>query len=468
MEWIVSLTSPRRVLPASLSWQRLDWYVLPRMLFRLLEETAVRIAVIGAGPAGLTAAHRLRTAGHETTVIEARTVPGGRTHTEQLGPGHWSDDGAGWLGTFYPDTLALLTELGLRDRLRVLDLRGGGDLRIDGRVVPNPNSVPRILTTELLSPIEKLRFFTWMAMLFLTQPGNLQIDRRYDGRSARTTLRSAGAVATDRVVRPSFEGPFFSRLEELSGALVRSWLRALSIGTFYQIEGGMDVPWRHLGERLEVRTGQTVEHVGLTAGGDPEIVVQGVTEHYDGVVVAVPAPIAARIVASDALPPVVAEIEYAPHVRLYAARPGRGPQRSGVHAFPNETVATVEMGAGGVTGGGSWGSVPEGWEWALVCAPAASSGALLELPDAELSARLWVAASEIDSRLFPLESAEVVHLVRWENAVPRVGLGYFERIRRIRQAPPIVFAGDWLVQPCVEGAVRSGHAAASMFGPAGV
>jgi protoporphyrinogen/coproporphyrinogen III oxidase len=426
----------------------------------------VHIAVIGAGPAGLTAAHRLRAAGHRTTVIEALAVPGGRTHTEPLGPGHWSDDGAGWLGSFYPDTLALLTELGLRDRLRVLELRGGGDLRVDGRVVPNPNSVPRILTTGLLSPIEKLRFFTWMAQLFLTQRGDLRIDRRYDGRSARATLRSAGATAADWVVRPSFEGPFFSRLEELSGALVRSWLRALSIGTFYQIEGGMDVPWRHLGAQLEVRTGRTVDHVAPTAEGDAEIVVDGVAERYDGVVVAVPAPIAARIVASDALPPVVAEIEYAPHVRLYAARPGHGPERSGVHAFPNETVATVEMGAGGAAGGGSWGSVPEDWEWALVCAPAASSGALLELPDPELSARLWAAASEIDSRLFPLESADVVHLIRWRNAVPKVGVGYFERIGQIRQAPPIVFAGDWLVQPCVEGAVRSGNAAASIFGPA--
>ena len=80
----------------------------------------MRIAVVGAGPAGLTAAYRLRAAGHDTTVLEASNVPGGRTHTEHFGPGHWSDDGAGWLGTFYPDTLALLDELGLRDRLRVL------------------------------------------------------------------------------------------------------------------------------------------------------------------------------------------------------------------------------------------------------------------------------------------------------------------------------------------------------------
>ena len=158
-----------------------------------------------------------------------------------------------------------------------------------------------------------------------------------------------------------------------------------------------------------MRTNATVERVAPAAGG-VDIVVDGVAEAYDGVVVAVPAPVAVGIVAAEALPAAVAGVEYAPHVRLYLARQGVGPPRSGIHAFPNETVATVEMGAGG---DGSWGRVPAGWEWALICAPAASSGRLLELPDDELAATLWEAGSRIDSRLFPLESAEIRHLVRW-------------------------------------------------------
>jgi monoamine oxidase len=47
--------------------------------------------------------------------------------------------------------------------------------------------------------------------------------------------------------------------------------------------------------------------------------------------------------------------------------------------------------------------------------------------------------------------------------VPAVGPGYFRRVRSFAQRPPIVFAGDWLVQPCVEGAVRSGIDAARCF-----
>jgi predicted NAD/FAD-dependent oxidoreductase len=80
---------------------------------------------------------------------------------------------------------------------------------------------------------------------------------------------------------------------------------------------------------------------------------------------------------------------------------------------------------------------------------------------------LWEAGSRIDDRLFPLDTAEIVHVVRWPHAVPKVGVGYYARIDTITQRPPIVFAGDWLVQPCVEGAVRSGIAAAARFGAAG-
>ena len=57
-----------------------------------------------------------------------------------------------------------------------------------------------------------------------------------------------------------------------------------------------------------------------------------------------------------------------------------------------------------------------------------------------------------------------MQLVRWEHAVPDVGVDYYARLAGMHQAPPIVFAGDWLQQPCVEGAVRSGLEAARLLG----
>ena len=84
----------------------------------------MHIAVVGAGPAGMTAAHRLRQAGHRVELLEARDVVGGRTHAEHFGPGHHCDTGAGWLASFYDRTLALLAELGLRELLLPRKVRG--------------------------------------------------------------------------------------------------------------------------------------------------------------------------------------------------------------------------------------------------------------------------------------------------------------------------------------------------------
>ena len=414
-------------------------------------------AVVGAGPAGLTAAYRLQAAGHEAIVLEAGATPGGRTRTTHFGPGHWTDDGAGWFGSFYPDSLSLLDELGLRDRLRVLHLRGGGDLLVDGRLRPNPNSVRRILTTGLLSPVDKVRFLTWMARLFLTQPGNLRIDDRQDPRSAEETLRSAGTAAAQWVVLPSFEVPSSPASRSLSVALVRSWMRALSVAP---LPGGrgMDSPWRTSANGWACAPARpwSVSRQSRVASNRDRWRHGVIRRRGRGGTGS-----SRRGHCGPGGPAgAVGEVEYAPHVRLYLARRGVGSPRSGIHAFPNETVATVELGNGG---DGSWGRVPAGWEWALICAPAASSGALLELADDELAARLWAAGSKIDDRLFPLESAEIgawsdggMRCRRWASAISAgsischsarpscsPGIGWCSPVSKARSVPGTPLLPRW-------------------------
>ncbi|HLZ01467.1 MAG TPA: NAD(P)/FAD-dependent oxidoreductase [Bradyrhizobium sp.] len=59
--------------------------------------SSVDVAVIGAGAAGLGAAHALKTSGLSFIVLEARDRVGGRAHTIQAAPDVIFDVGCGWL-----------------------------------------------------------------------------------------------------------------------------------------------------------------------------------------------------------------------------------------------------------------------------------------------------------------------------------------------------------------------------------
>jgi len=101
-----------------------------------------------------------------------------------------------------------------------------------------------------------------------------------------------------------------------------------------------------------------------------------------------------------------------------------------------------------------------------VCAYGPASGALLDRPADDVTRELWDAGRAAAPALFSLDQAAVVQLIRWEWAVPIIAPGHYTRMANYVRRPPLVFAGDWTHQACVEGAVRSGEAAAAVFGSA--
>ncbi|HMO57681.1 MAG TPA: FAD-dependent oxidoreductase, partial [Roseiflexaceae bacterium] len=248
---------------------------------------------------GMTAAHRLQQAGHTVEVFESRDVIGGRTHAEHLGPGHHCDTGAGWLTSFYERTLALLDELDLRSLLiRPRHVRGAADLLTNGRIYRADKAGERA-AYQLLSDAERAALAAYLDTVYAEQPGGLTIDLAADERDAETELAPLGQNVVDYVFRPWFEGPFFTRLHLMSAAKLRSWLKAYVGATFYQVAGGMDMPWRRLAERLDVHTATPVGEVRLTGSS----VVLGLphgSKTFDGAVLACPAVVSARLLGNQA------------------------------------------------------------------------------------------------------------------------------------------------------------------------
>ena len=422
----------------------------------------MHIAVVGAGPAGLTAAYRLQQAGHHVNVLEATSVVGGRTHAEHFGPGHHCDTGAGWLATFYTQTLKLFHEVGYDDLYLIpRTVRGAADLLIEGEIAPWPFRGPSVAASALLSPTDKERYDAYVDHLMQIQPNHLKPDLLYDIRNAAEEFAPLGERVVDVILRTLFEGPWFTRLDSLSATHVRLWLRDVQDGFFFQVKEGMDAPWLHLAQKLQVQTDTPVNALSVGAQSITLTTANGETR-YDGVVLATPAPVTARLLVhqSEIAPPWLHEVKYAPQVRVYAARACADDTHFGVHILPPGDLFSVEYYSGKY---GSWGACPSDWQWVLLCTYGPTCAKYLNRDQDEVIAELWEQATAITPNLFPLAEADVVHYHHWEAAVPVMGPGHYRRLAQFQQKPPVAFAGDWMSEACVEGAVRSGEAAAKVF-----
>ena len=118
-----------------------------------------RVAVVGGGIAGLTAAWKLQRAGHEVVVYEREPVAGGRMRSERVETPRGVfvvDRGAQFVASGYRNMMRVVATLGLAPKLHAVGQTSNAILR-DGRLHPGDYGNPVALArSKLVSTRAKL------------------------------------------------------------------------------------------------------------------------------------------------------------------------------------------------------------------------------------------------------------------------------------------------------------------------
>jgi protoporphyrinogen oxidase len=262
-----------------------------------------RIAVIGAGPMGLTAAYELARSGHSVTVLE---------RDDRIGGMSASFDFAGTrIERYYhfvcaPDQslFSYLRELGLEDRLKWVETRMGFFFR--GRLYDWGHPLA-LLRFPGLSLLQKARYG-----LHVLHAKGVKDWRNYDALSSTDWLhRWLGKSVYDVMWRPLFHYKFYQYEDALSAAWLGTRIRRVALSRknmFVErlgyIEGGSEVLLEKVAERIRamgshIALKTSVDQVELTGGeASPRVIgvrVAGRFQPFDTVISTIPLPYLVRM-----------------------------------------------------------------------------------------------------------------------------------------------------------------------------
>jgi monoamine oxidase len=185
------------------------------------KQRAVDVVVVGAGFAGLSAAHELHKAGRSVVVLEARDRVGGRVWNHGLGGGHVSERGGTFVGPTQGRVLALARALGVRTfptynagNVVFVDRRGRHTYSGATPFSPAPANDPQI-DPDLISVVLELNQMS--TSVPVTAPWRAANARRWDRQTLGQWIDSRHPTPQFRDLVPAAIRPIFgAEAHELS------------------------------------------------------------------------------------------------------------------------------------------------------------------------------------------------------------------------------------------------------------
>lgn len=429
-----------------------------------------RVAVVGAGAAGISAAFWLRRAGGDPVVLERAGAVGGRARTVRQ-DGFCIDLGAGALASGGTHTLRLVRALGLEGELHrvgaVVGLRADGPAGTVHHVERRrPWTLASFDALDTRSKLSLWRLGTDLARMSSSiDAADLSAAARFDTRTVHDYVTGRyPALVRDHLIEPLTRARFLVEPEQTSVVdlftLVKNFLLP---GHLLAHPDGVAFFLERAAARLDVRTGcaVTAVHEDPTSVAVTWTEADGAdrTERFDGCVLAVP-----TATLLDIHPGLdgrrrdyLRSLDYSTSVMVHLGLRTAPPEPAGVVLFPRATagdLATVGLGhnlAPGRTPSGA-GIVTAYWmtDW--------SRQHLDDEDDDHVSRTLETLARHFPS--WPLEVVTSV-VARWDPAMVASRPGTFRGLAAYtalsRADRRIQVAGDFLSQTTVDASVAAGE-----------
>ncbi|BBY80193.1 FAD-dependent oxidoreductase [Mycolicibacterium pulveris] len=425
-----------------------------------------RVAVVGAGIAGLTAAYRLQTAGCDVEVFEAEDVAGGRVQTVRAGS-YAMDTGASALGSTYRAYLDLARELGVEivDTAPYVGIRRAGTTHL-----LDMNHVVRTgVRTPLLSWGAKLRV---SRLAFDVAAARVRGRLDYadmskaaplDTESARDyALRALGPELDSYLCEPIVRTMLIADTDKVSKVELFSGIANIFTARIQTVVGGQDRMVDALCRRLDVHLKTPVAEVVRLPGGGVRVSRAGAASRFDACVVTCPLPEAVEICPDDrpVLAPLSRDLAYTQciSVAVGTTRPPQCP--AFLVMFPsteNPDIALMFL-----DHNKSPDRVPAGGGLLSCLWETSASERMIDAGDDQVRDHTLATVFDVFPEL--RGAVDFVHVTRWRRALPYTRIGAYRMIGRLNAAleacSPLQYAADFMSAAGQNTAVEFGNRAA--------